>query len=257
MLVDDARRFLRFIAPGALFGLETAVLLLLLRPDWFLSRLAELKNANGLGFAVAGLLASGGLGFLFSAIHHEVHWSWESVFDHSGLIRGLIEAQQLHVLVLTPSGVENPLSSKDVTREKALAVVGAMWHGRSDQPPIKGADVRVVALSDIAHSAGIARIASFFALATAIITASCVSQFSPHLWPFVRFVIAVALGVASIWLFGRTYRRVGSLSQAVIEQVLLASLTSLMGTDGGLTRTVIHINESLPKKAQHKDGAYG
>ena len=240
MLVDDARRFLRFIAPGALFGLETAVLLLVLDPVWFLSSLVELKNANGLGFAVAGLLASGGLGFLFSAVHHQLHWqSWYSVvLDHSALIQGLMEAKKLHVLVLTPSGVENPLNAKDVTREKALAVVGAMWHGRSDQPPIKGADVRVATLSDIAHSAGIACIASFSALATAIITASYISDFSPHLWPFVRFVFAVALGVASIWLFGRTYFRVGSLSQAVIEQTLLASLT---GTDGNLTPTVIHI----------------
>lgn len=225
--MDDARRFLRFIGPGALFGVETAFLLWVLRPDWLTARLEDLRQANGLGFALAGLLASGGLGYLLSVLHHELHWlprAWGSVIDHSGVIRGLIQAGTMRVEVLHEDGRETLLSADLVTRHSAVAILSGLWYGCIDEPPVKGADAKVSSLSDLAHSSGTARAASIASLVVSLVVAVLVSDFSPHGWPLARFMIACCFGGLLTWLFWRSYRRVGLLAQAVIEQVLLDSL---------------------------------
>jgi hypothetical protein len=204
---------------------ETAFLLWVLRPDWLTARLEDLRQANGLGFALAGLLASGGLGYLFSVLHHELHWwPWGSVIDHSGVTRGLIQAGTIRVEVLHEDGRETLLSADSVTRHSAVAILSGLWHGCLDEPPVKGADAKVSSLSDVAHSSGTARAASIASLLVSLGVAARVSDFSPHGWPLAHFVFACCIGGLLIWLFWRTYRRVGLLAQAVIEQVLLDSL---------------------------------
>jgi len=82
-------------------------------------------------------------------------------------------------------------------------------------------DSKVASLSDLTHSAGIACIASLFALVVAFCFAVCFSRISDQSGAIVRFVLALILGVTFILMFGETYRRVGRMAQSVIEQVLL------------------------------------
>ncbi|MGD0497462.1 MAG: hypothetical protein ABSC23_03395 [Bryobacteraceae bacterium] len=239
--MDDARRFLRFIGPGALFGVETAILLWVLRPDWLGAKLDDLRREEGLSFALAGLLASGALGFLFSVVHHELHWrssKWSSVIDHSGVIRGLIQEGRMRVDVLDEDGHETVLSADLVTRSSAWKILSGIWFGSLDEPPVKAADAKVSSLSDLAHSSGTTCVASFFSLIFSLAVAANIGGFSLHIWPIVRFICACSIGVLLTCLFWWTYRRVGLLAQAVIEQVFLESLDRRDRAAGPMTLRV-------------------
>ena len=56
--MDEARRFLRFVVPGALFGFETGVLISLFRPDWITVGFVAVKQSNGLIAASGALFGS-------------------------------------------------------------------------------------------------------------------------------------------------------------------------------------------------------
>lgn len=75
--MDEARRFLRYVTPGLVFLVETLLLLWVLLPDWPEEQLRQIKKDAGLGFVLAAILGSGGLGFVFSIAHHWLHWCSE------------------------------------------------------------------------------------------------------------------------------------------------------------------------------------
>jgi hypothetical protein len=239
--VDDARRFLRFIGPGALFGVETAILLGVLNPAWLRATLQGLRREEGLSLALAGLLASGALGLLFSVVHHELRWrhtKWGSVIDHSAVIRGLIQEGAMHVDVLDESGHRTVLSAAQVTRSTAWAILSGIWFASLDEPPLKAADAKVSSLSDLAHSSGTMCVTSSISLITSVAVAAIVSDFSLRVWPIVRFTCACSFGVLLTGLFWRTYCRVALLAQMVIEQVFLESLDRRVRAAGRVTLCV-------------------
>jgi hypothetical protein len=71
--MDEARRFLRYVTPGLTFAVQALLLLFIVNPPWTLDRIGELKKDTGAGLAFALFLASGGIGYLLSVVHHTLH----------------------------------------------------------------------------------------------------------------------------------------------------------------------------------------
>src|SRR3954454_20135212 len=96
--MDDARRLLRFVLPGTLFAVEFLGWIILLHLPSAGQLLLELKQESGVGAALGLLVASGGLGYLFSIIHHWCHW-WRNkgTLDHRHLIYTLGVDNRLQV----------------------------------------------------------------------------------------------------------------------------------------------------------------
>src|SRR4051794_5580857 len=96
--MDDARRFLRYVLPGTLFAVEVLLWFSFLHPLRMANFLDQLKQESGVAVALALLVASGGLGYLFSIIHHWLHWRRsEGTLDHQQVIRALIDSGLLYV----------------------------------------------------------------------------------------------------------------------------------------------------------------
>lgn len=229
--MDEARRFLRFIGPGVLFFVEAAFLFWLLRPDLARQWIGAAATKAEFAAVIAGLLASGGLGYFFSAVHHQLHWqSWGSVIDHESIIKGLVKDGRLKIALIDERGITSePLAADQIGKFESLAIMTAFWHSNRHRSPIDAADARVTTLSDLAHSLGTARAASLFAVAAAFGVAWANSSCCASGWPIVRFVAAVLIGAAITWLFWRSYWRVGQFAQAVIELVFMESLGGATG----------------------------
>ena len=87
---DEGRRFLRYVIPGLVYGVETLLFLFIVLPETTVSVLAKISDKDGLGAIVGVFLASGGLGYIFAAVHHWVLWHCrfeEEVFDHRRVIK--------------------------------------------------------------------------------------------------------------------------------------------------------------------------
>src|ERR1700723_1726336 len=156
--MDEARRFLRIVTPGLVFAVEVVILLWMLHPEQITKKIDEFHNDSGIAVVFAGLLASGGIGFILSAIHHNWHGRTSprlpkaTTMDHSEVIKRLIDAEILKV---------RGVSKDEITRENAWIIMNAVWHQRVENNcKIKGATARMTALVDLVHSLGTARIAS-------------------------------------------------------------------------------------------------
>jgi hypothetical protein len=90
--MDEARRFLRYVIPGLVFLTETLILLWVIKPDVAYKILEGFKKESGVGLVIATLLVSGGVGFIFSVLHHFLHWCdwrWLVAVDHRAFVASL------------------------------------------------------------------------------------------------------------------------------------------------------------------------
>ncbi len=224
--ISDAQRFLRYVTPGIVFFVEALFLLWILLPDWTVGRLNVFKEDKGLGVVFATLLASGGVGFIFSIIHHSLHW-WTrgaGALDYSGLIERL-RKHDLIALVDAKTGHSIPNDIK-VDRENAWVIMTALWHQYlTTSEYLKSANPRATALSDMIHSTGTVRVAALFAWLFALGIAVCVAELPTELGPIVRFILANVIAASLFWCLHRNWIRVTSLAQKLFEQVLHDALS--------------------------------
>ena len=228
--MDEARRFLRYVTPGLAFLVELLLLCWVLRPEFVEGRVSDLKDDAGLGLALLTIVGSGGLGFLFGAIHHQLHWSRFAVVDHRDFIR---RARSRGMLRLIDSRNGEPVSDKvEPTRVEAWSIVTAVWHERvEDSLLLKGGEARASTLVDLMHSMGSARVASFVALVGSLLLIGRETPIDLHFEPVARFVVALALGLMLVCLFARAYRHTGESAQRFIEQVLDDALAKCGSVD--------------------------
>jgi hypothetical protein len=226
--MEEARRFLRYVIPGFVYGVETALLLLIIFPDWMYSQLTSLAAKDSLGVALASLFASGALGYIFATAHHWCHWYApfdKGVLDHSPMINRLLENGHI------PNQYK-----RTVNRAEALEISLALWYQRiKPDGPIGGAaDKKLTSLGDHTHGLGAVRVASFFALMTSLAFCLMIGRFSFQFETIIRFVIMLALGIGVTYLFHDAYRRVGKLAQGLYERILQETLAK---ERGGITTT--------------------
>jgi predicted outer membrane lipoprotein len=220
--MDETRRFLRFVLPGAIFGILSVVLLLLLIPEWTTQTLQDLTRDAGVGSAVAGLVGTGALGYLFSAVHHELTFRLDpkwSTLDHTVFVRAVMAADRV-VVSRVKNGRPEVLKAEEIDRDVAHSVVSALWYQHLGDEPLKSAEGKTQGLNDTAHSAGIARVAALTACALSIIAALSLGRLGFELVSIVRFVAWLILGPGSVWVFWTAYMRIGRNAQRLIEHVL-------------------------------------
>jgi hypothetical protein len=212
--MDEARRFLRYVMPGLVYGVEVAVFASLVLPDVAAKAVAKASDENGLAVALGGLLASGGLGYIFASAHHFVHWrlpSDNNIINHTPNIRRLMD--------------ERIIPQQPVDRRAALDLTLEFWYQRlGSDKVIAAADDRIAALGDLAHAAGAARLASVAALATTLYICWLEGTLTSELEPVFRFILMLVLSSFCILLFHDSYARTGKIGQTLYDRVLSTRL---------------------------------
>ncbi len=241
--MSDTRHFLRYVTPGLVFAIELIILLGLFRHDWLLKLIDFLnQKESGIGGVIAAVLASGGLGAMFSALYHALLWRgggehtrdsegrWE---DYRPVIRQLAESDIIRFLV-PPHDWNNTVVTQTQTielasrlsREDALVIVEALWHERVNNcAKIKGANARTTEFSDQMHSAGTNFVASIFAAIFAIL-AILTSHPAMICCVVIRVVGMMAVATIVSWAFYRNFRRVAYLVRAFYCEVLSDALVA-------------------------------
>jgi len=224
--MNEAQRFLRYVTPGLVFLAETLFLLLILLPGWTLEQVKAVKEGEALGVVFATLLASGGVGFVFSLVHHVVHWARPRPgLDHSKLISRLRNANVIQ-LVDAESGLEIAEDAK-VSPANAWIIVTSLWHERlTKSDHIKAAEPKASVLVDMTHTTGTARVACAFAWITTFLIAGHAAQVSFEPEPVFRFIGANVLAGLLFFVHHWNCKRVRYLAQGVIEEVLHDALVA-------------------------------
>jgi hypothetical protein len=230
--MDEARRFLRYVIPGLVFGTHVVVLLLVLLPTWSAAALQGLSQDTGVGVAVAVLVASGGLGFVFGAVHHALHWQpWYSVVDHRPLVQFLHPAY-IEVRLVEGVADSRPATARwsveTVSRRDAWLIVTTFWYQRiRSVGRLEAADPRTIGLTDSMHSLGTAFIA---AAAGSVVALALALLFSEQDITQLRSYYAfVSLAVVVPALLLSSYRRTGAFAQRLVAGVM-SDVLSIRGS---------------------------
>lgn len=209
--MDEARRFLRYVMPGLVYGVETTLWLFIVFPEWTYCLILGLAAKDGLGVAIGSVLASGALGYIFATAHHWCHWHLcidEGILDHSELIKRL---------GLLPNESNK---TKKAYRKKALEISLTHWYRLRDSNSIGDATLKKLdSLGDQAHAFGNARIASVFSVLTALAFCFKIGTFSLTCESVARFTLMLVLGISITYLFHYAYRQVGTIAQAIYDSI--------------------------------------
>lgn len=211
--MDEARRFLRYLTPGLVFVIEALALLAVSNGGGLKADLEQLLSdetvsalleTGGLFAFVSLLVLSGGLGTIFSHIHHALHWTiWRSlgigahhqllsthgVCDEDNRMQPVADMAELIEDARTRREAPEPAPEslfrqlawrfrqgiRDVSKRlrggnpsahAEWVAVTTLWYvRREDANAIKGADARAASLSDLVHGSGTSLVASLAAVA--------------------------------------------------------------------------------------------
>jgi hypothetical protein len=249
--MDEARRFLRYVIPGLSFVVQTILLLWGLVPDWTQGMVAELRTDKGIGIVIAALFGSGGLGFIFSTVHHAILWQCRKRWligpvDHRDLIDRL-RSRNLLSLLDAQSGNVLPLNRRP-DRFEAWAIFASLWHERIapskwTSKKIKSAEPRADSLANLVHSLGAARIASLVAVILAFVITARISEYSSERWDQACFVITIVVAASLLCLHQIAYWKIGLAAQRVVEQVLTDALVDEATASGKPVETHVALFE--------------
>jgi len=224
--MDEAKRFLRYVTPGLVFLTETLILLWVIEADVTHTILKGFNKESGVGLVIATLLASGGVGFMFSVVHHYLHWRGQhGVVNHRQFIASLRERGIIR-LRNRDSG-EVLADTVTLDRFKAWTILTGLWHERlaREDSLIKGADPRASSLADLVHSVGTAKVAAVTAWIFALFILWRTCALSTEGLAIARFVVGNILAAGFVQLYRDGYRRTGKAAQRIVEQVLDDALT--------------------------------
>lgn len=218
--MDEARRFLRYIIPGLIFVLEVVLYLYLSQEVWLVPQMRKFLSTDNIGVVIGLLLASGGIGFLLSTIHHCLYWTqfyeWlRIVVDHRAMLKKVREIKLLE-LQLQDKQLQDKseLETRPLSRAGAWRVVCSIWHERrTSSKRIEGANPRVDSLTDIMHGAGTSFVGSILALLMWLYIHQRVSGHLPSLYSWILPIIFVLFHLSN-------FRQTVPYCQGVIEMVL-------------------------------------
>jgi hypothetical protein len=208
---EEGIKFLRYVVPGLVFFVETLLFAYIILPEQTGCFLND--HFKDLGTAATVFLASGGLGFIFASIHHFVHWQpcfsyfEEDIFDHRKVIKKLRDSQLIELDEMTLEKIN--CSHQTIAKMEALKHSQSLWYELLK--PRHAGKVAIDNLGHLAQGLGAARIASVFALFSAI----CLMQYvSPMYEPcaIARTLLMLFISISVIYMFHTGYRRVADLA---------------------------------------------
>ena len=218
--MNESRRFIRLVLPGIVFAVEVDFYYWLLTGGILFSNFSANTESSAAKLLTL-LLASGGLGFIFSAIHHFLHWRNENkTMNHASMINRLVQNGILEIKD-REAGVE-------LGREDAWIVTSALWQQRiENNDKIKAANRRTNELVDMMHLSGTACVVSVFAIVFAIIAFLSdikTNDLASECFFFIRFGLFTVLSAALVGLFYKQYHRTAKVARQLIDQVLSDAL---------------------------------
>lgn len=226
---EEGRRFLRYVMPGLVYGVETLLFFFIVLPESTLSVLSKVNSKEALGTSVVAFFASGALGYIFASIHHFVHWQLcfscfeKDIFDHKNVIVKLLKARLIPPIGFV--GIDGRIKQFKAERrpvkkrEIAQSISLALWyHFEKDQHLGKDG---IDHLGNQAHGLGTARIASFFALVTTVLLSAQYGTLNLELCPIMRYLLMLFLGVFTICIFHIGYKRVAGFAHETYTMILV------------------------------------
>lgn len=215
--MNEVRQFLRYVTPGLAFVIETVLVLWCFNPSWTEQHVFMAMDM-GFGNAATLFVASGGVGYFLSVVHHQWHWCRSSSpIDFRPLVQRLRDA---NLVDLQPP--------RALTREEAWIVVTALWsEDRGDENFRLSASAhdRNSSMNDLFHSVGAARAGAVLAPFVAGIIASRVSGFSHAIWDIVRFSLGLVAAFGVAFVFHETCKRTGRMTQQFIAEIMVDALS--------------------------------
>ncbi len=199
--MDEARRFLRYVAPGITAALELLALVVVSGKVPAASVWEELQKANTAS-VIAAFLASGVVGHFLAAVHHCLVMIPAYGIDHTDFVR--------HKDLQPKMGSDAATGAR-----RAWQLVTAAWHERAESSlRIKGAIPRAATLADLMHGAGAGLVGALFAVAGWLIM--CRYHVNAY---------AVLLAVAFLGVHALNYFNVRNHCREFVEHVLKLELT--------------------------------
>jgi hypothetical protein len=202
--------------PGLIYGVETLLFLYIVLPKFTMCILESFRDKEGLGAIVSVFFASGVLGYIFAAVHHWVRFHWHSlekdIFNHQPVIKELCSAGRIRLS-------EDDLRRLESSRETAESISLAHWYLLLTEKTKLGTD-GIDHLRNQAHALGTARIASCFALVSAVLLSWRYGTPDCSLGSIACCSIMVLLGVVTILMFHNSYERVALFAQKAYDETL-------------------------------------
>jgi len=211
--MGDARRFLRYLMPGAVYGIETLFLLWIICPVPGQKYVLDPSGKDSLiGIVLGSVIVFSALGYIFSSIHHACHWLSNEECDEIDKILD-------HKVIAYKISTEKVKNSLD-----AMAISYAHWYQQMANHKIgNAAEQKVHSLGDQAHGLGTARIASIFALPTTLAIALTSEAPICGDGSVFRIITMYLLWMYVTWTFHCGYRRVGKIAHETYKRILLGS----------------------------------
>jgi hypothetical protein len=234
--MDEAKRFLRYVTPGLVFLTETLILLWIMKPDVTQTILKSYNKDSGLGLAITTLLASGGIGFILSVLHHRLHWCDKiGAVDHRQSIASLRERGVIRLRHRRSGEILPDTVIPD--RFQAWTILTGLWHERLDSECclIKSADPRASSLADFVHSLGTARVAAIAAWIFSLLIMVQTFELSINFLTDSRFIIGNMVAAGFFLLYQNGYKRTGEAAKRIAEQVFEDALTKEKNQTGNKT----------------------
>jgi hypothetical protein len=229
---EEGRRFLRYVMPGLVYGVETLLFLLIVLPKPTICILSKISGKDALGASVGAFFASGALGYIFAAIHHWVLWCLpcdKDIFDHRTVIDKLhadndkLISSDFVGLKEVFGRYDDSIKSGKLKKQKKIAqsISLSLWYHFAEAKHL--GKNQIDHLGNQAHGLGTARIASFFAFFTAFSIITTVwlpsHDFISFFW-LTRYALLFFLGLGTIWIFDDAYRRVAAFAQETYDITL-------------------------------------
>jgi hypothetical protein len=222
--MNDARRFLRYVIPGIVFAIEAGILMCCLFPGWASLQISAFQKDSGVGFLIAAVAASGGLGLIFSSIHQCIHWrKGREMIDHRLVIKRLVDNR---ILRLQEKVAEH------LSCEEAWIIYSTLWHQRlKDNKRIESAAARADDMVDIMHSMGTARVASVTAVIFVPAFAIMYHLQTDGLSWF-GCGIALFITIVTFFTFHLSYYRSARMTQGLLDEMLSDALVAECSKSG-------------------------
>jgi hypothetical protein len=228
----EGRRFLRYVMPGLVFGVETIVFLLIVLPEPTVGFLAN-SGKDALASIVGSILAFGGLGYIFSSVNHWYLWGCEKeIFDHRKVIAELRKLEQNRKRRLNFYNLDEAYKkldashnqSQQVQREIAQSISLALWYHFAQNTNLPKSHFDL--LGHEAYGLGAARIATVFAmLATLTLTVYSIIhggiKDSSLYLRVIGFLVVIVMGCLLIRVFHKGYRRVAFFAHETYAMILM------------------------------------
>lgn len=232
--MDEARRFFRFVIPGALFIVLISLYTLISACEYLKANIKDIvesvKNYEILGIIFAAILTSGSIGYLFSNIFHFINnighrqdWKWLVVF-HTPLWE---EAAERKLINIVPQ--------QTLRSDQSWSLVTAYWQSRiknSRRTQIDGANERIKSFTDILFGLGAAIVGSIAAIPLWV----CIHKALIGCYPFaiqVELIIAWIIAIMIPIIFCVNYGVVATHIERVLRSIILEVLKEEVKENSG------------------------